>query len=92
MSGTWATRRPRAYASAIVVLLLLAHARVTILPGLTVPALALMVAAGLVLLAAVTWLAVRTLREFRSPPGWYPARAAAWRCPACRVRPQGGIS
>ena len=74
---------PRAYGAVVAVVLLIARAHVTLWRGCTVPVPVLLFAAGLVLLFAVAWLAVRTVGEFRSAPSWYPAVTAAGGCPQC---------
>jgi hypothetical protein len=76
----------------ITVVLLIARAHVTLWRGCTVPVPVLVIAAGLVVLGAVAWLAVRTVGEFRSPPTWQPTVRHAGPCAACGTRQRGGVS
>ena len=73
-----AVRGPRRAALTVFagVLVLLAHARVTVAPGCAIPAPALVLAAGVALCAAAAWLAIMLARGFRSSPAWRPARTA----------------
>ena len=58
---TGVLRGPRRAALTVFagVLVLLAHARVTVAPGCAIPAPALVLAAGVALCAAAAWLAIR---------------------------------
>ena len=55
-------------AAAVVLAVIIAHAHVTILPGVTVPLLTLLLAALLALGALGGWMAARRARRFRSCP------------------------
>ncbi len=64
-------------ALAAFVLMVTAHARVTLAPGWAVPCPALVMAAALALCAGGTWLAIWLALGFRSSPVPRPVRRTA---------------
>jgi len=77
-------RAPRRTAAVLaVVLAVAARAHVTIAPGCCVPVPVLALTAGAALVAALAWLAVWTVADFRSPPPRYQPRAASAAGAAC---------
>jgi hypothetical protein len=54
----------------------IAHARVALLPGVTVPAVVPFVAGMVAVVILAVWLIIRRARRFRSCPHPHPARVA----------------